>query len=179
MTATVVPQSRLTPDLIDRVTESLRVNPSWAAAADYAGITDKCLRRYRMRAEAHNERISAMTDTSELSAIEEHPDYPYWEAHQRWLTARSRGELELIAVIRKAATAGDWRAAQALARMGWPDRYIERVEVTGADGGPLELTVEERIATLVEKARQVRCDKRRKSKKEPAMPEPEEVTSGP
>lgn len=164
-----IAQSKLTPELIDKIAESLRVNPSWRAAADYAGVTDRTVRNWRNRGEQFQSRIDAATD---ISAIQDDRDYPHWVAYQRWLEARSRGEIELIAVIRRAATDGDWRAAQALARMGWPDRYIERVEVTGAEGEPL-IPVEERIEALVEKAKAARCAKRKTKK--PAMPEPEET----
>lgn len=138
MTATPVAQSKLTPETIEAIATSLRVNPSWAAAADYAGITDKTLYRYRERATNHQQRRD-QAEPSELSELDTHPDQPYWNAYQTWQTARSRGELELVAKIRQLGMEGDWRALHTLAKMGWPDRYSDRVELTGAGGGPVQI----------------------------------------
>lgn len=175
MTAVPVPQSLLTPEVIEAISESLRVNPSWGAAADYAGITDKTLRRYRERAEAHQQRITDTTDLSELSALDQHPDYPYWEAHKAWQQARSRGELELVAKIRQIGLAGDWRALQALAKAGWPDRYADRVEVTGAGGGPLQIEAlkAEALSRADEALAQIRA------KRKAAGTEPEVLDAAP
>lgn len=155
MTATPVAQSKLTPEVIDAVAESLRVNANWLAAADYAGITDRSLRTYRERAQAHQTRLDNTNEPSEVSALEAHPDHPYWQAAQRWDIARSRGELELVATIRKVAIAGDWRAADSLLKKGWPDRYSDRVELTGAGGGPVQISTDELRASIEESLTQI------------------------
>lgn len=155
MTATPVAQSKLTPEVIEAIATSLRVNPSWAAAADYAGITDKTLYRYRERATNHQQRRD-QAEPSELSELDTHPDQPYWTAYQTWQTARSRGELELVAKIRQLGMEGDWRALHTLAKMGWPDRYSDRVELTGAGGGPVQISTDEARTQLEASLAQVK-----------------------
>lgn len=164
----IAAQARLKPALIETICASLAINPNWNAAADHAGISDRTLRLWRTRAETYANRYETDNDTTDLAArrlykagldhhtnhdwsgaqralqrlwdhIDNDPDLPYYEATVRFVQARATGELELVDVIRKAANAGDWRAALALLRAGWPDRYSERVEVTGAAGGPISV----------------------------------------
>lgn len=156
--------SRFTPELIEAVEKALRVNPNWSAAADYAGVDDATLWRYRHRAEIYANTHKTDTDTHDAQAETDDPDYPYWEANKRWIAARSRGEVELVATIRQLGLKGDWRALHALAKMGWPDRYSDRIEITGAQGGPVEITQEERAAGLLAQIR--------RSKKKPKPEEP-------
>lgn len=159
MTATVAAQCRLTDKLIERVETSLRHNPCWGAAADYAGITDKTLHRYRQRAAAYRERVEA----SEQSEMSEDPDYPYAVAAERWMEARSSHEKELMDKARELALAGNAQVLLGLLKMGWRDRYADRLEITGADGGPVEVSHDERVAELVERAKA--CNKKPPRKK--------------
>lgn len=133
--------SRLSQEQIDRVAVSLRHNPNWGAAADHAGVTDRVLRLYRERVESNTK------DTSDLSEDERF----YHEAVTAWTAARSEGERELIDAIRQAIDK-DWKAADALLKKGWPDRYNERVELTGAGGGPIQVDAD----ALWQRAEEVR-----------------------
>lgn len=173
-------RSHLTTAVVEAVCQSLRVNPSWAAAADYAGISPRTLRRIRERGESYEKRQDEPDDLADLTAqrhykaayhahqahdhyqtqrhltvlyahLDRDPDRPYYEASTRFMQSRSRGELQLVAVIRKAAGEGDWRAALALLKAGWPERYSERLEVTGRDGGPVEVAA--RLADAEDRAR--------------------------
>lgn len=137
---------RLSQDQIDAVAESLSVNPNWNAAADFAGVSDRVLRLYRERVEGL-ESIAARPGVviADLSA----DDRFYQEAVQAWRSARSRGEKELVDSIRT-AMAKDWRAAESLLKKGWPDRYNDRVELTGAGGGPIQVSSEELMARAEE-----------------------------
>lgn len=155
----VAVQSHLTPEVVDRIERSLLGNASWKAAADYAGITDRTLRTYRERAERYE------TVRKDASAGDDHPDKPYWEATQRWMAARAEGEQELVKLQFDAARKGNVQAGQWLLKVGWPDRYNERIVITGADGGPVEISVEERTEALLARAAEhrARCDKHTKT----------------
>jgi hypothetical protein len=151
MKSGISPNSRLTEDVIARCCKSLRVNPSWSAAADYAGIAVNTLRNWRRWSELYEPREDDDEETAqlderrlyraareawragqrqvgmalfaELDELTERRDgRVYWIAVQRMNAARADGELELVALVRKAASR-DWRAAWALLRSAWPERY--------------------------------------------------------
>lgn len=179
--AVIPPQSAITPEVVELICQSLRVNPSWGAAADYAGISDRTLRLARQRAEAFAKRYEGDEEVTDLAAarlykqgrdaweagdmtgaqraieaiwrhVDRDQDGGYYEAVSKMTQSRARGELQLVAIIRKAAGEGDWRAAYQLLKAGWPDRYNDRLEITGAKGGPVE--VEHRLKDAEDRARQ-------------------------
>jgi len=61
-------------------------------------------------------------------------------------------ELNLIGVIRRAATKGDWRAALAILERRWPQEYGRRIQVmenSKDQGPPPQLIITERTADYV------------------------------
>lgn len=160
--------------MLDRLCESLRVNPSWEAAADYAGVASRTVRSWRTRAEQYESRLNGTTEVTDLAAIRVYRDAEalhadpatrqealralahldgyldrdhdrgYWLAVERMKAARARLEFRLNAEMYRIATRSEKdadriKAITALLRWGWRDRYAERVELTGADGGALEV----------------------------------------
>lgn len=120
---------RLSPEQIAKVADSLAQSPAWRAAANHAGINESTIYDYRRRAESYTNRSHDLQDETD-------PDYPYYLAVQTWTEARSRLELSLVRGI-LAAIPKDWKAAHALLKSGWPADYSDRIELTGAGGGPV------------------------------------------
>lgn len=123
--------TKLTSEQIGLVTESLLVSPSWRAAADHAGVNEKTLYDYRKRAESYTNRFPDLPDEND-------PDHYFWRAVTIWTEARSTLELRLVQHVLDAAPK-DWKAAHAMLKSGWPQDYSDRVELTGAGGGPVQI----------------------------------------
>lgn len=138
---------RLSDDQIEAVAESLGRSPSWRAAADYAGVNERTLARYRERHDAYANRPG--TDQTALSDLPDKtdPDAPYYKIVQRWIAARAELEKTLVNGVLDAIPK-DWKAAHAMLKSGWPKDYSERVELTGAGGGPIEVSSDELRAQI-------------------------------
>lgn len=128
---------RLSDEQIDRVTESLGVSPAWRAAADHAGISDDTLHLYRRKADNYTNRHKNDEGFPNLHHPDD-PDYYAWQCVQQWTAARSELELKLVSLV-VASSVKDWKAAHAMLKSGWPQDYSDRVELTGAGGGPVQI----------------------------------------
>lgn len=138
--------TRLTPEQIEKVADALRKTPSWRAAADWSGINRRTLHKYQERADAYANRREADPENAHLPQTDD-PDYFYWQTVQTWLAARSEGEMILVKAWRAGADK-DWRAAQTFLRATFPKDYSEQVQITGADGGAIQISTDEARAAL-------------------------------
>lgn len=134
--------SRLTPQQIQLVADSLETNPAWRAAANHAGVAERTLYEYRQRAETYTNRNADLSDESD-------PDHFHWQAVQTWTAARDRLEQRLVDGILDAIPK-DWKAAHTMLKALAPQDWSERVELTGAGGGPVQISTDELRAQIEE-----------------------------
>lgn len=132
----------LTPEQIERVADSFEINPHWRAAANYAGVAESTLYDYRKRAENYTKRNGDIGDESD-------PDHYHWQAVQTWTAARNRLETRCAVGLLEHGVK-DWRALQVILKALAPQDWSDRVELTGAGGGPI--SVESKVAELLEEA---------------------------
>lgn len=117
--------TKFTPETRERIITALRAGNYRETACQYAGIGYSTLRTWMIRAED--------------------PDAP--PEYQEFLEAVERAEAEAevmdIALIRQAAQGGTWQAAAWIRERKNPERWGRRerqqVELTGADGGPVQV----------------------------------------
>lgn len=109
---------KLTPEVRNRIVEAVRAGATWRLAAQAAGIGERTLHRWR---QAGKEAVSG-------------PEHDLVQAIE---AAEAEAALEALAKIREAAAAGEWQAA------GWylerRHGYVRRSEVSGPEGGAIEL----------------------------------------
>lgn len=165
---------RLAQAQIDAVADALEVSPSWRAAADHAGANERTIHRYRERADAYTKRHNPEVNDLPNLPDETDPDYPYFVAVTAWVAARSRLEMKLVTGVLDAIPK-DWKAAHAMLKSGWPQDYSDRVEVTGAGGGPLQVDalIAEALPRAEEAIRKIR------EKRAVAGTEPEVLDASP
>ncbi len=113
--------SKLTADLQRRVVEAISLGATLEHAAQYGPIDYATLRRW-------------------VVAGEKNPGTPYGDFRMAVLEAEARAVVVWLAQIEKAARDGDWRAAAWKLERRHPQIYGRSVhELTGANGGPLEV----------------------------------------
>lgn len=189
------PGPQIDTTVLDRLCESLRVNPSWEAAADYSGVNSRTIRLWRNRAEQYENRLNGDVEVADLTAqrtyrtaqdawsdparrsealraladldryLDRDHDRGYWLAVQRMYAARARLEVSLNAELYRIATRGEKesdriKAIDLIRKTGWRDRYSERIEITGAEGGAVEVQVAEaevRAKAMLEQWRERRA----------------------
>lgn len=123
--------TKFTEETIERLCEALVVGASLEGAARYAGISYNTLNNWRQ-----GRGFPAGTKAEEKQ-----------EFLDRLTRAESAVELDYLVGIQKAAK-DDWRAAAWWLERRRPKEYGKRaIEVTGANGGPIEIrALAERIA---------------------------------
>ena len=117
------PKTKLTPETTDRLIQAIRMGSTYELACRYAGITYQTFLNWKEKAALGKDKI----------AIE------LFEG-----IARAEGEaaIKWLAIIEKHATDNPAWAAWKLERR-YPDMYgRNRVELTGANGGPVVVKVE-------------------------------------
>lgn len=105
--------TKYTPDRVKKILEAIKLGVAYVDAASYGGITR----------ETFNEWRKQYPDFSD--AVEE---------------AAGQAVVANMAKIQKAATEGSWQASAWILERRHPDRYGRtRVELTGAEGGPVAI----------------------------------------
>ena len=114
--------SKLSPAILEKVCEGVRLGMSYERASVRVGITATALREWMRKDEAGNPRYAGV-----VAAVQK---------------ARADGETRLLARIHKASE-DDWKAAAWILERRHPESYakMERREVSGPNGDPLKLEV--------------------------------------
>ena len=123
-------KSKLTPEVRKRLVAAARRGLDHDAMADVAGVHRATFYAWMAKGRAAKSGM-------------------YRELLDALTCAKSVGEDALVALIEHHAKK-DWRAAAFLAECRRPDRYgrKRRVEITGADGGPVAVSSEDALARL-------------------------------
>ena len=115
--------TKLTPELQEKICNTLADGNYVAAICDYVGIAEKTFYEWMQRGERN-----APSDQA--------AGYP--EFYQAVKKARSTAEIVSVARIRRAGADGQWQADAWFLERSNPKRWGRRnLELTGADGGDL------------------------------------------
>lgn len=103
--------TKYTPETVKRILEAIKLGVAYVDAANYAGVGLATFNEWRDR-------------------------YP--EFAEAVESASGQAVTACMAKIQKAATEGSWQASAWILERRHPDRYGRtRVELTGAEGGPV------------------------------------------
>jgi len=108
-----------TPTTTAAVCEALKLGLSIRAACDNAGISQASYHEWRSRADE---------------------GAPFSDFAEETTRARKAGRMSLVKTVRQAAQS-DWRAATWMLERMDPDNFSRRTEVTGKEGGPVQVIV--------------------------------------
>jgi transposase len=120
--------TKLTPQVKERVVAAVRAGSYAEAAARSAGIGESTYYRWLQRGEEETEGI-------------------YREFRDVVRQAEAEAEVHPVAIVRRAMTDGDWRAAIAFLERRYPARWHRQqaTELTGAHGGPIRSETATRV----------------------------------
>lgn len=143
--------TKLTTETQERIVSALRAGNYQDTAAQYAGITRQTFYSWLERGRIERERISAGEKPRKTETI-------YLDFVDAVETARADAEARTVALVMKAANEGTWQAAAWFLERSHPQRWgrLNRTEISGPQGGPIETTVdaeelEEKLAALLER----------------------------
>lgn len=128
-------KAKLTPELIEKVTDFIRLGNNNKTAAALAGIGEATFYKYLAKAD------------------EENPEPEFVEFREAIERARAEAEARMVANIRKAGTDGKWQASAWWLERKNPDEWGAtskvKQEITGANGAPLIVTDDEMRAAVL------------------------------
>ena len=109
-------KSKYTPETVAKVLEAIKMGATYELAAGYAGISDSLLYEWLKGKVEFLEAVKG---------------------------AEGTGAMIWLAKIERAASDGNWQAAAWKLERRYPHSYgrnVTQMEVTGKDGGPIEIT---------------------------------------
>lgn len=120
--------TKLTPETVERIIQSLEWGNYLETAAAYAGISKETLFDWLKK--------GANSDSG-----------PHKEFSDSVKKVMAVSEMRDVKNIAAAAASGQWQASAWRLERKYPDRWGKRdhVEVTGQDGGPIEITAARKI----------------------------------
>lgn len=129
-------KTKLSPDRQARITEALAQGNYIETASRYAGVSPQVFYKWMNRGTEERQRIADGQDPTP-------GETPYVEFVEAVEKARSQAEMRNVGLIQKAAVDGTWQAAAWFLERSYPKRWgrSDRVEHTGADGGPVAVSV--------------------------------------
>ena len=108
--------TKYTPETVKRVIEAIKLGCAYVDAANYAGINYDTFNEWRKQYPEFSDAVE---------------------------TASGAAVTACMAKIQKAATEGSWQASAWILERRHPDRYGRtRVELTGAEGGPVAVAAQ-------------------------------------
>jgi hypothetical protein len=117
--------SKFNEERAEKLLQAVRGGNYLETAARYAGLSYHTLRRWVLKADD--------------------PDAPpeYREFKEALEKARADAEVASLAKIQKAGSEGAWQASAWFLERSWPERWgkreTNRIELVGADGGPVKV----------------------------------------
>jgi hypothetical protein len=124
-------QTKLTPELQDRILAALRAGNYQETAAVYGGISRDTF--YYWLERGRDEPESIYSDFSD--AVEK---------------AKADAEVRDVALIDKAAHDGSWQAAAWKLERKFPNKWgrVNRTEISGPDGAPVKVDIDAKASLL-------------------------------
>ena len=107
--------TKYTPECVNKIVEAVKMGATYELAAGYAGVSEAQFYEWKKR---KPEFLEAIKKAEGVAAL-------VW-----------------LAKIEQAATAGEWQAAAWKLERRYPHAYgrnVTQMEVTGKDGGPVEI----------------------------------------
>lgn len=129
--------TKLTQDIQDKIVDAILAGNYQDAASRYVGIDPATFYRWMQKGDGADDQ--------------------YGEFREAVENAKAAAEVENVAIIRMAARDGTWQAAAWWLERTRPQKFgrKERYEVTGADGGNLQVDVsmqdlEEKVSRILD-----------------------------
>jgi transposase len=124
-------QTKLTPEVQDKIVSALRAGNYQETAANFAGISKPTFYGWLERGRNEPDSIYSVF----LDAVEK---------------AKADAEVRDVALIDKAAHDGSWQAAAWKLERKFPQKWgrVNRTEISGPDGAPVKVDIDAKASLL-------------------------------
>jgi transposase len=115
-------------------------------ACEFVGISEQTIYNWMARGSAE---ILRLENDPKARPIKK--EAPYVSFFQQVKKAENTSEIRSVTQWQNAIKDGDWRAAKDFLARRFPDRWSPRIEITGAEGAPVQVNMNVDVVTLEQK----------------------------
>ena len=115
-------------------------------ACEFVGISEQTIYNWMARGSAE---ILRLENDPKARPIKK--EAPYVSFFQLVKKAEKTSEIRSVTQWQNAIKDGDWRAAKDFLARRFPDRWSPRIEITGAEGAPVQVNMNVDVVTLEQK----------------------------
>lgn len=138
-------KSKLTPEIKDEFVRLISSGVYMRQACEFIGVAEQTV--YNWMARGSNELLRLENNPKSKVSKKEEPFVEFFQAVKK---ADTQAEIRAVTYW-QAAIKDDWRAAREFLARRYPDRWSPRLELTGADGAPIEVHQSVDVVTLEQK----------------------------
>ena len=139
-------RTKLTKELQDQFTGLIAQGVFLRQACEFVGVSEQSIYNWMARG------------STELLRLENYPrskplvkEAIYVEFFRQVKKAENTSEIRSVTQWQNAIKDGDWRAAKDFLARRFPDRWSPRIEITGAEGAPVQVNMNVDVVTLEQK----------------------------
>jgi transposase len=137
--------TKLTEDVQNELARLIGAGVYMRQACEYVGLSEQTIYNWMARGSTEILRLEANPKSKPLAK-----EAPYVEFFKKIKKAENASEVRAV-IHWQEEIKGDWRAAKDFLARRFPDRWSPRLEVTGADGAPVQVNMNVDVVTLEQK----------------------------
>lgn len=138
--------SKLTEEVENELARLISAGVYMRQACEFVGISEATV--YNWMARGSTEILRLENDPKAKPLVKE---APFVDFFYRIKKAENASEVRAVTTWQSEIKEGDWRAAKEFLARRFPDRWSPRLEVTGADGAPVQVQMNVDVTTLEQK----------------------------
>ena len=138
--------TKLTEEVQNEFTRLIAQGIFVRQACEFIGVSEQTIYNWMARGSTEVLRLEN-NPRSKLLAKEE----PFVEFFKAVKKAENTAEVRSVTQWQNAIRDGDWRAAKDFLARRYPDRWSPRIEITGAEGAPVQVNMNVDVVTLEQK----------------------------
>lgn len=137
--------TKLTKEVQDELARLIGAGVYMRQACEFVGLSEQTIYNWMMRGSTEILRLESDPKARPLAKEE-----PFVEFYKKIKKAENASEVRAV-IHWQEEIKGDWRAAASFLARRFPDRWSPRLEVTGAEGAPVQVQMNVDVVTLEQK----------------------------
>lgn len=138
--------TKLNEDVENKLVQLISSGVYMKQACEFVGISEATVYNWMARGSAEVLRLEGDSKARPLAK-----ETPYVNFFYQMKKAENASEVRAVSAWQAEIRDGDWRAAKEFLARRFPDRWSPRLEVTGADGAPVQVQMNVDVVTLEQK----------------------------
>jgi hypothetical protein len=138
--------TKLTEEVQNEFTRLIAQGIFVRQACEFIGVSEQTIYNWMARGSAEVLRLENNPRSKPLAK-----EAPFVEFFRQVKKAENTAEVRSVTQWQNAIRDGDWRAAKDFLARRFPDRWSPRIEITGAEGAPVQVNMNVDVVTLEQK----------------------------